>query len=272
MRPRSNPEDALAGLKTPSVPALDRALIMLDLLAASGSGLSLSTLARRLALPKSSTHCLLLTLERHGYLHRNQETRRYMLGRKLFGLANLALSGLQLREQTAPFLRALMTRTHLTVHMAILEHNEAVLIEKVEPPGLLRLATWLGKRMEVHCTGVGKALIAYVPDEELVLLFRKHGLPRHNENTIVSLRRLRENLTEIRRVGYALDDEEDELGHRCVGCPVFDHTGRVSVAISVSGTTVQIPDENVPALATEVMKAAAAVSRSLGFPADDVQP
>ena len=198
-------------LKTPSVPALERALEILELLAVSRSGVALPEISTQLHLPRSSVHCLLITLERRGYLHRNERTNRYLFGSKLFSLANMALNGLELHELAAPFLHELMERTRMTVHMAILERHEAVLIDKVEPPGTFKLATWLGKRMDVHCTGVGKAMIAYLPDEELVKLAREHGLPRHNDNTIGSLRKLRDELVKTRRLGYSTDDEEDEI-------------------------------------------------------------
>lgn len=255
----------MASLKTQSVPALDRALTILEVLAESKKGLSLSQLTRSLGWPKSSTHCLLLTLERRGYLHRNEQTGQYMFGLKLFGLANIALSGIELREQAAPFLQALMERTRLTVHMAILERDEAVLIDKVEPPGLFKLATWIGKRMDVHCTGVGKALIAYLPEEELDRLIKEHGLPRHNENTIVSPRRLKEALARIRQLGYSVDDEEDELGLRCIGAPIFNREGQVIASISVAGTTAQIHLENLGKSAQQVKQTALAISRQLGF-------
>ncbi len=250
------------GIKTPSVPAVDKALSALELLAQSRTGLTLGELTRRLALPKSSVHCLLLTLERRGYLHRNEKSR-YLFGLKLFGLANMALSGIGLRERALPFLKALMARTRLTVHMAMLEQGEAVLVEKVEPPNVFRLATWLGKRMDVHCTGVGKALIAHLPEEEVERLVRDRGLPRHNDNTICSLRRLRDDLARIRKTGYAMDDEEDELGARCIGAPIFDGEGKVIAAVSASGTTVQVTSENMAAIAEQVKECAASITAVL---------
>src|SRR5580704_9116104 len=108
-------------LNTPSVPALDRALTVLELLAKSNKGLGLGELSRSLGVPRSSTHCLLVTLERRGYLERNIETNRYLFGVKLLGLANLALSGIRLREAAAPFLHSLMHSTRLTIHLGILE-------------------------------------------------------------------------------------------------------------------------------------------------------
>ena len=212
---------ARADLKTPSVPAVERVLSILELLAGSRAGMPLPDIARELGLPKSSVHCLLVTLERRGYLHRNERTGCYLFGSKLFSLGNLALSGRELRDVAAPFLRALMEKTRLTVHLAVLERNEAVIIDKVEPSSMFKLATWLGKRMDVHCTGVGKALIAYLPDEELRRLVEERGLPRHNENSIVTIRKLKDELVRARRRGYAIDDEEDEIGLRCIGAPDF---------------------------------------------------
>src|SRR5690242_17946940 len=117
--------------KTQSVPALERALTILESLSKSRHGLTLSQLARSLELPKSSVHCLLLTFERHGYLHRDEASGRYRLGLRLCDLANVALSGVILREQSAPLLVQLRESTQLTTHMAVLEQDEVVLIEKV---------------------------------------------------------------------------------------------------------------------------------------------
>jgi DNA-binding IclR family transcriptional regulator len=259
-------------LTTSSVPALDRALTVLELLAKSNKGLGLGDLSRSLGVPRSSTHCLLVTLERRGYLERNVQTHRYLFGVKLLGLANLALSGIKLREVAAPFLQSLMRATRLTVHLGILEDGEAVLIEKVEPPGLLRLATWIGKRMDVHCTGLGKALIAYIPEEELDSLIRKHGLPRHNENTVTSVRKFKMQLAEIRSKGYAVDAEEDEIGLCCVGAPVFDHVGQVVASVSAAGTLSQVTQDTLHSLAEKVKKTASAISREMRAGVDGRKP
>jgi len=255
----------MADLKTQSVPALDRALTLLETLVQSKRGLALSDLSRKLGLPKSSIHCLLLTLERRGYLHRDQLTRRYVFGLKFFSMAHASSASLDLRQKARPFLIRLGELTRLTVHMAVLEEAEAVLIEKIEPPTLLNLATWVGKRMDVHCTGVGKALLAFLPDDELALLLARHRFPRRNEFTIVSPRKLKEHLAKIREKGYAVDDEEDEIGLRCVGAPIIDHGGRAVAAISVSGAVAQIADENLEAIAAQVKQAAHRISSELGY-------
>ena len=250
-------------MKTPSVPALERALAILELLAGSRAGLTLPEIAKVLALPKSSVHCLLITLERHRYLHRNDRTSRYLFGSKLFSLANMSLSGLQLRQVAMPHMHALTKITGLATHLAVLERYEAVLMEKVEPPGDAKLATWLGKRMDLHCTSVGKSLIAHLPDEELARLVRETGLPRHNDNSICSFRKLREDLARSRQEGYFIDDEEDEIGYRCIGAPILDETGHTIAAISISGSTAEVREDNSVDLAKEVVRTADAITKLL---------
>jgi DNA-binding IclR family transcriptional regulator len=260
-----------SAIKTQSVPAADRILTILELVAQSKRGLRLAEVAEQAKMPRSSAHCLLLTLERRGYLHRHEKSGRYMFGLKLFSLASYAINGLEVRELAAPHLAALMQQTGMTVHMAILEQHEPVLVSKVDAPGIFRLATWTGKRMDFHCTGVGKAIAAFLPEGRLDELIQVRGLPRHNENTIVSGRKLKQQLQQVRTCGYALDDEEEEIGLRCIGVPVFDHEGRVVAAVSVSGTVSQIHAENVDKLAERAKAAAASISFALGYCAAEVR-
>lgn len=179
---------------------------MLELLAQSRRGFSVSEISRRLALPKSSIHLILTTLERRGYLQKSSQTGKYRFGLRLVSLSRTALESLELREEAKPLLEVLMRKTGLTVHMAILERNEAVIIEKVEPPGLIQLATWIGRRMGVNCTGAGKALIAFLPEDEFNREIRAKGLAKHNHKTIVSLNKLRQELARVRELGHAGSD------------------------------------------------------------------
>jgi len=253
----------MTAAKTPSVPALERGLAILELVAHSKSGLTFSQIARHLEFPKSSIHCLLLTFEREGYLRRSETTGRYVCGSKLIRIANLAMDGIVLRERALPVLRELMESTDMTVHMAILERNEATLIAKLERGRVHRVATWIGKRIDVHCTSLGKCLIADLPDEELRRLIEERGLLRHNENTIASLHKLRQELAKTRSLGYAVDDEEEEIGIRCIGAPIAGPAGNVLAAISISGTTEQIQDSNSAALVNLVKQTAREISRQL---------
>lgn len=248
---------------TQSVRAVERALQILEHLARSRHGVSLSQVTRALHLPRSTTHALLLTFERCGYVQRDTASGRYRLGLRLYELANMALSGISLRDQAAPVLHNLMEETGLIVHLAILEQGEAVLLEKLEPPGAPKVATWVGKHIAFHCTAAGKALVALLPDAELERLVKKQGLLRYNENTISTFSRLRQECARIRACGYTVDDEEEEIGIRCVGAPLLDWQHQVVGAISVVGTTDRVT--NVAAVAAKVLESALAISRRLGY-------
>ncbi|MFN7993468.1 MAG: IclR family transcriptional regulator [Bryobacteraceae bacterium] len=248
--------------KTQSVPALERALTILESLSKSRHGLTLSQLARSLELPKSSVHCLLLTFERHGYLHRDEASGRYRLGLRLCDLANVALSGVMLREQAAPLLVQLRENTQLTTHMAVLEQDEVVLIEKVAPLAS-HVNSWIGKRMDVHCTALGKALTAYLPEEQVEALVRRRGMLRHNDNTIATLKRLKDELEQVRRLGYSIDDEEEEIGVRCIGAPVLNSDGLAVAAISITGSTAQISSETRDGLVAKIRGTAVAIAGQL---------
>jgi DNA-binding IclR family transcriptional regulator len=234
--------DSPTAPRTQSVPALERGLLMLEHMAKSRNGVTLSHLTQKLHVPRSTGHALLLTFQRCGYVQRDDETGRYRLGFRLHALAKIALSGIGLRGRASPLLYQLMQNSGLTVHLAILEEGEAILIDRIEPPGAPKLATWVGKSMGLHCTAVGKALIASLPEEELANMIRRQGLMRYNDNTIGSMRRLRMACEEIQQMGYAVDDEEEEIGVRCIAAPVCNSRGEVVAAISISGTKSQIED------------------------------
>lgn len=249
----------MSALKTRTVPAVYKALNILELLADSSVGLTLLDIVEESNLAKSSVHYLLVTLERCGYVRRSERTGRYLLGAKLFGMAHSAVGNHSLRQLTAPYLAGLRLRTRLTVHLAIFEQNEAVLIDRLETSRGAHLASWVGKRMDLHCTAIGKAILAFLPDEEIEDAIRKHGLARHNDNTVSTSRRLREELNRVAQSGYALDNEEDELGIRCLGVPIFGPADRPIAAISVVGSTSELSLDDIPRLLSELQQTASAV-------------
>jgi DNA-binding IclR family transcriptional regulator len=249
--------------KTPSVPAIERGMAVLEVVARSKSGLTFSQIARSLDFPKSSIHTLLLTFERQGYLARSETSGRYLCGTKLVTLANFAIESMALREKAAPLLRALSKQANLTVHLAMLDSGAASLIAKVERLGSQRVATWIGKKIAVHCTSLGKCLIAYQPETEVERLVSQHRLVRYNENTISSWNRLKQELKRVREQGWAVDDEEEEIGFRCIGAPVFNASGEAFAAISVSGNLDEIRLDNCEKIAAMVKRTADELGRQL---------
>jgi len=248
------------------VPAIERALTVMEMLAVSRKGLALSEIARNLALNRSSVYYVLKTLEEHGYVSRPSSRGRYTFTPRLFDLANSSIAGMGIREKAAAVLRQLSEETGLTVHLTILSLNELVILDKFAPRGKTQLPTWVGKRMPVHCTGAGKALLAFRSQKEVEACIAR-GLIRYNENTIVSGARFRADLELTRHRGYSIDDEEETLGLRCMGAAILEG-GQAVAAISVSGSTAQIHEENVEGLGALVRRAAAAISTTLASSVD----
>lgn len=246
-------------------PAIRRAISVLELLASSQRGYTLSDLSRKLELPKSSTHRILHTLEEESCVHKNAETGRYGLGMKIIGLRNAVAECMMLREAATRHLVRLMQRTRLTVHMVVLEQGQAVIIAKLEPPGEPSVGTWVGRAMDVNSTAAGKALIAYLTSQELSKQLKSaSAFVRHNHKTIVTMAKLKTELASVRELGYSMDDEEDELDTRCVGAPIFDRFGKVVAAISVVGHTERVRMSQIETLANQVKQTANAISRNLG--------
>lgn len=255
------------------VPAIDRALNVLECLSQSRKGYSVSELSRRLGLPKSSVHLILRTLERRGYLQKQSAGGRYKFGMKLITLSRMALDGVELRDEARPALATLSQQTGLTVHMGVLERSEIVIIERLESASPIRVVSWIGRRMDLNSTAVGKALIAHLPESEFDAQVRPSQLARHNDRTIASMTALRKELARVRHLGYSVCDEEDEIGVRSVGAPILNRHGHSIAAISVAGTTLQIPPERVDELGHTVKDAAADISarfqRATGEPIAD---
>ena len=248
-------------LRTRSVPSVEKGLQILEIIAESTQGLTLSELVKKSRLPRSSIYCLVLTLERKGYLRRAKH--RFMLAMKIFPLASNALTHLEIRRLATPYLYGLMQATKLTVHLAVMEEDQAIVVEKIEAPGMLKIPSWVGRRMDVHCTGVGKAFMANLDEPEIDRLIREHGLPRHNDNTVSSSPALKAQLAEVRKRMYAIDDEEDEIGLRCIGAPIFSDAGEALAAISLCGTVRHISTDNLRVLAEKLTRTASEISRSL---------
>lgn len=245
--------------------AVDRALAILEAIAQRSGGMTNSEVSRRLEIPKSSASYILRALERHGYLRRERLTGKYKLGFKVLNLSHRVLMGLDIREVALPVLGQLVERSHLTAHLAILDHGEAVYIEKVEAPGFIKMDTWVGRRLEIHSTGVGKALVAHLPEAEVKAIVKERGLKKLTPRTITVYSTFVHELERVRAQGYAVDDEENSLGVRCVAAPVFDSLGKVEAAVGVSGTTSQIDNASLPKIADLVKETARKISQQLGY-------
>jgi len=249
--------------KAPRVNAVHRGLQILEMLAEQRKAWSTSEISRRLKIPKSTASYLLHTLETRGYLHR-EANGHYRLSMKLLALGSQAQHGVEVREVALPILRRLVAETGITGHLAVLEGNVAIYIERVPAPGFIQMDTWVGRQMPLHSTSSGKALLAFFPENQLEPLLSSALLPRFTPKTIISLPRLKQELKKIREAGFAVDDEENTPGVRCIAAPIFDRFGREAAAISLTGPVQQIPPEQLARIAEKVREAARLATRAMG--------
>jgi DNA-binding IclR family transcriptional regulator len=251
------------------VQTIKRVSSILEALGQNPNGMSIRELSSKIHLPKGTIHRLLSSLAYFGYVRQDPKTRNYFLGLKLVELGNLLLSQLDLRKEAEPFLRDLAERTKETVHMVFLDRDEIVYIEKVElnhNPSGLKMASRIGLRNPAHSCAVGKVLLSYLPEEELDRIIKEKGLPKRTENTITDPQVLKTHLKTIRAQGYAVDDEENERGIRCVAAPVLNETGKPVAAISISGPAFRITKKMIQeTLRKEVMETALKISKRLGY-------
>jgi len=251
------------------VQTIERASSILDILGQSPNGISIRELSSKIKLPKGTIHRLLSSLSYFGYVRQDPKTRNYLLGFKLVELGNLLLNQLDLRKEAEPFLKDLAERTKETVHMVLLDRNEVVYIDKVETDqhtSGLRMASRVGLRNPAHSSAVGKVLLAHFSEEELNNFTKEKGLLKRTENTITDPGRLREHLSIVRAQGYAIDDEENEKGIRCVAAPIYNEVGKPVAAMSISGPAFRITKKVIQeSLKKEVIETATKISRRLGF-------
>lgn len=248
-----------------TIQSIERALRVLEEFSARERELGVTELAKRLGLNKSTCFGILHTLQSNGYLEQNPDTGKYCLGLKLFELGQTYEAGLELRNIAKPYLENLSEKTKETVHLVVRNGMDAVYIEKVEGPSAINIISQVGKRVNLHCTGVGKSLLAFLPREQLERVLQHSKLKQFTEYTITDKEKLLDELERIREKGYSIDNEEIELGLRCVAAPLFNHRNEVIGAISIAGPTMRLTLGMIEELADLVKEAALQISQRLGY-------
>jgi DNA-binding IclR family transcriptional regulator len=251
------------------VQAIERAVVILDILGQVPQGLSVGEIAARSGLPKGTVHRLLSSLAYFDFVRQEPATRRYQLGFKLVELGNCLLNQIDLRDDARPHLITLAEAVQETVHLVVRDKDDALYIDKValrpETSGL-QMVSRVGARTDLHSSAVGKILLAYLSDEELDGIVKRRGLARKTEKTITDPMDLQHHLAKVREQNLAIDDEENEKGIRCVGAPIRDASGMVVAALSISGPTARITRGRVAqSLRKKVGMAALAISKQIGY-------
>lgn len=250
-----------------STSSVEKAFAVLEVLVRADADLSLGDVASRSALSKPTAHRLLQTLVRNGFVRQTHE-RHYAVGFRMYRLAGATMARADHSEAIRPALSRLHEATPETVHLARFAGDEAVYVEKLEGRRPYRMASTIGMRLELHCTAIGKAVLAFLPEEHRQRLLESLELRRRTPHTHTSLRTLKEDLDAIAQRGYALDEEENEEGIRCVAAPVFDARGQVFGAVSVSAPTFHLSRADAIELARAVITATRDASLALGAPLD----
>lgn len=209
--------------------------MLLDFLSESTEGMSLTQLSQRAKLPKSTIHGLLATLREGKFVDQDAETGHYRLGIRLFELGNKVARSWDIRDAALPVMKRLNKEFGETVHLGAEDNGEVLYLEKIAPDSLVSIVSDVGLRLPMHCSGLGKVLLAQKSKTELRRFLELKGLPALTYRTITSAESLEKELIQIREQGYAMDDGETMEGLRCVAAPIFDTDERARFAISISG-------------------------------------
>lgn len=250
-----------------SVQSVSRAFALLELVAQSNNGRSISELSEASNLPLATTHRLLNTLVQLGYVEQDAETRLYGLGLRFLHLHGHVIRRLNLAEQAMPQMKVLMRRVNETVHLAVLDDTQILYIDRVEGLQTVGMYTQIGKRAPAHATALGKAMLAFLPDSVWRYVAERTGLPRLSPTTITTVEAFEAELAATRQRGYAIDNSETGEPVRCVAAPIYDYTGQVIAAASISGPAERMRPDRDPFLGEMICETCRTISASLGYTA-----
>ncbi len=227
--------------KTPknTVQSLIRAIDILDLVSSNKEGINVTEISTQLKLHKSTAYRLLSTLEYKNFVKKDKN-KRYKVGKRVIEIGHQALINIDLRKEMRPILQELGEITKGTVHLGILDDFKVFYIDKVETSHTLRMYSSIGKGGPLYCTGLGKALLAFSEQEYINRFLKQLKFVRYTDNTITHKKELKDQLEKIKKRGYAVDNMEHEDNIRCVAAPVFDYSGELIAAVSISAPTQRI--------------------------------
>ena len=236
------------------IQSLARGLKILELLSQAQDGVSITGLAEILGVDKGSASRLVATLVQYGYAEKDEKTRRFLLGAQVVSLSRSLLTRLPLREAAKPYLRQLMEQTGECAHLAVPAQGKVLYIDQVESPATLRVNAQVGTMNPLHCTALGKVILAFGDVEP------PSALESFTPHTLTTLSQLRENLKQIQKRGFAVDDEEFDLGVRCIAAPVYDFHGKLAGSIGISGPASRMTRKRLSELAGIVVETGKALS------------
>jgi IclR family acetate operon transcriptional repressor len=246
-----------------SVQAIDRALATLAVIAES-DGLTLTELAQQAGLAPSTAHRILASLEAHRFVAHDSERGLWVIGVGAFEVGTSFVRNRQLAGIGRLTMHEMMEETGETINLGVEDDGEVIFISQIESHGALRAYFRAGSRADMHASGVGKALLAQMPDERIRAILHRRGLTRFTDHTLTTAADLFRDLAEARQRGFAVDNEERTLGMRCVAAAIFNEYGEAIAGVSLSGPTVRVTPERAGELGPFVKRAAAKITASIG--------
>ncbi len=248
--------------------AVERAFSILEIVAESQNGLSNSDISRRLKVPKSSASYILRVMENRGYLIRG-DGGKYRLGLRIMSLSRQQSAHVDVREVAKPILEKFVEKSRMSeAHLAVLDNGRAVYVEKVEAENsFIKMDIWVGHRLPIHTTAIGKALVAHLPEAEVIKILELRGMEKKTRRTITDQKKFLAELEKTRKYGFALDNEENCLNVRCLAAPIFNQNGEVVAALGTSTTILQLDKSHLPKVVELVKDAAQKVSKQIGYSA-----
>ena len=247
------------------IKSLDRALVILERLSERGSA-TLTELSEDLKQSPATVYRVLYTFEGHNIVDFDPAAQTWHIGAGAFHIGSRFLRRTSLVERARPYLRELMNMTAETANLGVSKDGQVLFLSQVETHHNIRAFFPPGTVSPMHSSGIGKALLAQMPDKDVAAIIRKHKLPAFTRNTLVTPEDLAADLKATRQRGYAFDAEEKNDGMRCIAAPVFDMHGEPVAGVSISGPSARIPDERIEDLAAAVKATAASLTAALGGP------
>ena len=248
------------------IQSIDRTLQILELFSLEKPEWGVTEISKALNIYKSNVHNVLTTLAERGFIIKDSRTDKYKLGIKFFELGSVVIKNMNLRKIAHPYMEKLLKEFNETVHLGILVEGEILSIEQEESGQSLSPRIFIGKRAPLYCTGVGKAIMAYLSKDKVAAIVEGKGLKKYTESTITNKEELEKEFLKIRKQGYSVDNMEHEEGVRCVAGPIRDYTGKVSASLSVSGPAFRINENNIPNIAKKVKEYCDCISEEMGYP------
>jgi IclR family acetate operon transcriptional repressor len=244
--------------------SLVRAMTLLERLSLAPNGMALTDLSQQLGMPSATTHRLLNTFEEIGYVEHDSTLGLWFIGLKTFTVGNAFLNRRDFIVTARPYMRRLVDQCGETVNLGVIDDGEVVYVGQVQSPEMMRMIVKLGSRSPIHASGSGKTLLASMTEKGVSTILQRKGLARFTDHTIDNPANLRVELSHIRKLGYALDDEEHAIGLRCVAATIFDENGVALAGLSLSGPKARITDSRLTDLGAATRQMADEVTVALG--------